>query len=548
MNSDNKKIKTSILLILIATAMLIGVLGYIFGLKRGRAENTDEASTEKTTTESVTTADSEEETEEITEEKTTEEKTTEAKKEDGKEDKEEKEDKEDKEESKAGEGAIYVKVTSGAPWEKDGGYGFQCDVMIKNDSSSEYENWEIRVAGFKDAEIENIWNAEYKIEGDEIILTPVEFNKHIAAKSEYKDVGMIVNVKTKEDCKNIAKGGTLLVGGEVVAEADAAEKIREEKKQEREAKREPRPVEEGTPLDNHGKLSVKGTDIVDKNGEKYQLRGVSTHGIAWFPDYVNKDAFQTLRDDWGANMIRLAMYTDEGGGYCTDGDKDKLKSLVSDGVDYATELGMYFIIDWHVLHDLNPMKNVDEAKKFFEEMSSKYADNDNVIYEICNEPNGSTTWEDIKEYADIIIPIIRKNDKDAIIIVGTPTWSQDVDTVISDPVTGQENIMYAVHFYAATHKENIRSKAKAALDAGIPVFISEFSICDASGNGGIDYDSADEWMDFINDNNLSYSSWSLCNKNETSALIAPECSKTSGWTDDELSETGQWLKDTISSK
>ena len=108
--------------------------------------------------------------------------------------------------------------------------------------------------------------------------------------------------------------------------------------------------------------------------------------------------------------------------------------------------------------------------------------------------------------------------------------------------------MYAVHFYVATHKENIRSKAKAALDAGIPVFISEFSICDASGNDGIDYDSADEWMDFINDNNLSYSSWSLCNKNEISALIAPECSKTSGWTDDELSETGQWLKDTISSK
>ena len=532
----NSKNKVSIILILIATVLIIGIGGYLIGKKQGQAES--EATTQSTT-EKITEAASEEKTEEATEGEATEEKTTEAKSEEKKEEK----DGDDK-----GDGAIYVKVTSNSPWEKDGGYGFQCDVMIKNDSSEEYDDWEIQITGFKDAEIENLWNAEYEIVDDVLKLKPVDFNKHIGAKSENKDIGMIVNVKSKDATKNIAKGGTLIVDGKVVAEADAAEKIREEKKKEREAKREPRPVEEGTPLDNHGALSVKGTDIVDKNGEKYQLRGVSTHGIAWFPDYINKDAFQTLRDDWGANMIRLAMYTDEGGGYCTDGDKDKLKGLVSDGVDYATELGMYVIIDWHVLHDLDPNKNIDEAKLFFEEMSSKYEDQDNVIYEICNEPNGSTTWDDIKKYAEVIIPIIRKNDKDAIIIVGTPTWSQDVDTVIPDPITGQENIMYAVHFYAATHKENIRNKAKDALDAGIPVFISEFSICDASGNGGIDYDSADEWMEFINDNNLSYSSWSLCNKNETSALIAPECSKTSGWTDDELSETGQWLKDTISSK
>ena len=186
-----------------------------------------------------------------------------------------------------------------------------------------------------------------------------------------------------------------------------------------------------------------GTDIVDKNGDKYQLKGVSTHGIAWFPEYVNQDAFQSLRDDMGANLIRIAMYSGENNGYCTGGDQKQLKELVKTGVDAATNLGMYVIIDWHVLGDQNPQTYKEEAKAFFEEMSSLYKDYDNVIYEICNEPNGGTTWADVKSYAEEVIPIIRKNTKDALIIVGTPTWSQDVDIAAEDPVTGYDNIMYA---------------------------------------------------------------------------------------------------------
>ena len=178
-------------------------------------------------------------------------------------------------------------------------------------------------------------------------------------------------------------------------------------------------------------------------------------------------------------------------------------------------------------------------------MSEKYKDKPNVLYEICNEPNGSTQWSEIKEYAENVIPVIRANDKDAIIIVGTPTWSQDADIASEDPIKGEDNIAYTVHFYAATHKDNIRSKVKTAHDNGLCIFISEFSICDASGNGGIDYDSAEEWSDLIDEYNLSYAGWNLSNKNETSSLISPDCKKTSGWTDEELSETGKWLKDRI---
>ena len=209
---------------------------------------------------------------------------------------------------------------------------------------------------------------------------------------------------------------------------------------------------------------------------------------------------------------------------------------------------MYVIIDWHILSDGNPDTYKDEAVKFFNKMSKKYSKNVNIIYEICNEPNGGVDWNTIKAYADTIISTIRKNSPDAIILVGTPTWSQDVDAVAANPVANKKNVMYTLHFYAGTHKDNIRNKLTTARNAGTPVFISEFSICDASGNGGIDYTSANAWKKLINDNNVSYVGWSLCNKTETSALIASSCSKLSGWNDWELSETGKWLRNFIAGK
>ncbi|MBD5156873.1 MAG: glycoside hydrolase family 5 protein [Butyrivibrio sp.] len=312
---------------------------------------------------------------------------------------------------------------------------------------------------------------------------------------------------------------------------------------------EPPKLESGTPVGNHGALSVNGRDLVDKNGKKFQLKGVSTHGIQWFPQYVNKEAIKTLRDNWGANVFRIAMYTYDNGGYCNGGDKTELEALVSKGVEACTELGMYVIIDWHVLNERDPNVYKSEAKKFFDRMSKKYKNNVNVIYEICNEPNGPG-WSDVKSYADEVISVIRNNDPDAIIIVGTPTWSQDVDQVADKPVAQPKNVMYALHFYAAeqAHKDNLRNKLKTAYAAGTPVFVSEFSICDASGDGGIDYESAKAWKELINSYNLSFVSWSLCNKNETSALLSSSTNKTSGWSDSELSEAGRWIRDFIAGK
>ncbi len=297
-----------------------------------------------------------------------------------------------------------------------------------------------------------------------------------------------------------------------------------------------------------GALQVNGTQLVDEAGNPVQLKGISTHGLAWFPAYVNKDCFRQLREEWNANVIRLAMYTAEYGGYCSGGDKDKLKQLIHDGVAYATELDMYVIIDWHVLQDQNPNNYKEDAKAFFAEMAEKYADYNNVIYEICNEPNGGTGWKDIKAYAEEVIPVIRQYDDDAIIIVGTPNWSQYVDQAAADPITGYDNIMYALHFYAATHKDSLRKTMTAAIDAGLPVFVTEYGICDASGSGGIDEYQANEWVKTMNSYNVSYVAWNLSNKNETSAMISSGCNKVSGFSESDLSACGKWVYEMLTGK
>lgn len=290
-----------------------------------------------------------------------------------------------------------------------------------------------------------------------------------------------------------------------------------------------------------GALSVKGTQLVDSAGNPVQLRGISTHGLAWFPDYVNGDCIRQLKEEWGMNVFRLAMYTAESGGYCTGGNRDDLKALVRDGVEYATDCGMYVIIDWHILSDGNPNIYIDEAKAFFEEMSREYADYTNVFYEICNEPNGGTSWNDVKAYAEQVIAVIRENDEDGIILVGTPNWSQYVEQAAADPITDYSNIMYTLHFYAATHTDSLRASMVSAIESGLPVFVSEYGICDASGNGAIDVNQAQQWVQLMDEYQISYVAWNLSNKSETSAVIKSSCSKTGGFTEEDLSESGKWL-------
>ncbi len=298
-----------------------------------------------------------------------------------------------------------------------------------------------------------------------------------------------------------------------------------------------------TPVSGHGQLSVKGANIVDKNGDVFQLKGMSTHGLQWFPQYVNKNSFRSFRDDWGVNCIRLAMYTEENG-YISS--KEKLEKEVRNGIDICVDLGLYVIVDWHILSDGNPNTHKTEAIEFFKEIASDYNDEPNIIYEICNEPNGNITWDgDIKPYCEDLIKEIRTLDGDAVVIAGTPTWSQDIDKAEASRLS-DENTVYALHFYAATHTQWLRDRVSACAKKGLPIFVSEFGTCDASGTGGNNLTETESWLKLLDENKIGYVNWNISDKNETSACFKPNASADGDWTENDFSDGAKfflnWIK------
>lgn len=103
--------------------------------------------------------------------------------------------------------------------------------------------------------------------------------------------------------------------------------------------------------------------------------------------------------------------------------------------------------------------------KFFTYIAQTYGNNPHVMYEPFNEPL-QVSWDSVKAYHKTIVDVIRKYDPDNVIILGTTTWSQDVDIAANSPLTGYKNLMYTCHYYAATHKQDLRNKVTTAINKG----------------------------------------------------------------------------------
>ena len=292
----------------------------------------------------------------------------------------------------------------------------------------------------------------------------------------------------------------------------------------------------------NGWLKVENTNLKNSKNENFTLKGISSHGLQWYSDVLTFDNLKRLKDTWKINVFRIAMYTDEGG-YISKKEetKNNLKRIVNDLVS----LDMYVIIDWHILKDNNPNIYKEDSKQFFAEISELYKNTPNVIYEICNEPNGNVNWSDVKSYAEEVIPVIRKNSPNSLIIVGTPFWCQQLQPAADNPLSFN-NLLYSCHFYAGTHKQNLRDEVSKALEKNLPIIISEFGTTDASGNGNVDIEESKKWIDFLNEKNISYINWSFAYKNESSALLLE--SYGNNLTQDfnnYLSESGKFIKSII---
>lgn len=64
--------------------------------------------------------------------------------------------------------------------------------------------------------------------------------------------------------------------------------------------------------------------------------------------------------------------------------------------------------------------------------------------------------------------------------------------------------MYTMHFYAAEYHEELRNAMVSAVESGFPVFVSEFGLTQASGDGAIDTASAQAWLNAMDEHDISY--------------------------------------------
>ncbi|TDC24839.1 glycoside hydrolase family 5 protein [Streptomyces sp. 8K308] len=308
------------------------------------------------------------------------------------------------------------------------------------------------------------------------------------------------------------------------------------------------PPEAATPYQEHGRLAVCGTTLCGEDGEPVQLRGMSTHGTQWFEHCVTGVSLDVLAQDWGADVVRVSTYVQEDG-YETD--PAYFTDLASRVIDMATERGLYVIVDWHMLSPGDPNANTELAKRFFTDITARHGDQDNLFYEIANEPNG-VGWESIRSYAEEMIPVVRAGDPDAVVLVGTRAWSSlgvsdgsDESEVLADPVDA-DNIMYTFHFYAASHRDAYLQALSRAADQ-IPVFVTEFGTQDYSGDGPNDFAMAQRYIDLMAEKGISWTNWNYSDDFRAGAVFQPGTCASGRWSDPaSLKEAGVWIRDRVS--
>lgn len=306
------------------------------------------------------------------------------------------------------------------------------------------------------------------------------------------------------------------------------------------------PTNGQTPVDKNGKLSICGTKICNQSQKPIQLRGMSSHGLQWlgWGKCITGPSLNALANDWKVDVVRIALYVQEGG-YETD--PAGFKTQVDTIVDEAVKLGLYVIIDWHILNPGDPNQNLDRAKEFFTYMSQKHGNKPNVIFELANEPNG-VTWASIKSYAEQIIPVIRQSAPSSIIIVGTRGWSSlgisdgsNSQEIISSQVNGA-NLMYAFHFYAASHLDNYRNELSAAADK-LPIFVTEWGTQTFSGDGANDFASSQAYIDLMANKQISWTNWNFSDDPRSGSVFNQGTCPNGPWTGTtSLKPAGVWIR------
>lgn len=393
----------------------------------------------------------------------------------------------------------------------DWGSGFQANISIT--AGEPIDGWTVEwdftgaVSGI------SAWNvADHSLSGSHFTATDAGWNGAIAS-GQTREVFGFTASGTAGEIANVTVNGVACDGeggGEQTPDPDPTD-----------------PAPEGTPVERHGQLSVCGTGMCDANGEQVQLRGISSMWLHWQtqPYAQNLSALEWMRDNWNIDVFRVAMGVEPEGAYLDD--PGRWKSEVETVIGNAASAGVYVIVDFHA-HDAH--HHQAEAVAFFSDLADRYGHLPNVIWEPYNEPERASWSGEVKPYHEAVVSAIRAEDPDNIIVLGSPTWSQDVDVAAGDPVAGT-NLMYTLHFYSCTHDQYLRDKAETAMNAGLALFVTEWGASHADGglDGVVCLDEAQRWIDWMERHRIGWTAWKLDVGPDSTNLLAEGAPLTGGW-------------------
>ncbi|WP_328653855.1 cellulase family glycosylhydrolase [Micromonospora sp. NBC_00330] len=394
------------------------------------------------------------------------------------------------------------------------GNGYQGQVTVTNDTSAPITSWRVEFDLPSSSTVSQSWNAQQTTSGSHYTFANVSWNGTLAAGAS-TSFGFLVNgTGTPVNC---TVNGASCAGGPPPTTPPPTTP----------PPTTPPPTT-GTPVERHGQLRVCGTTMCDRSGARVQLRGISSMWLNWetAPYAENLSALTWMRDNWNLQVIRAAMGVEPAGAYLSD--PAKARAQVETIINNAVTAGVYVIVDWHAHEAQN---NQSQAVAFFGDLARRYGHLPNVIWEPYNEPLQVSWTTVIKPYHQAVVSAIRAADPDNIVVLGTPTWSQDVDVAAASPVTGT-NLMYTLHFYSCTHGASLRAKGDAAIRAGLALFVTEWGASNADGglDGRACLPEAQSWIDWMKANGISWTAWKLDVGTDTTNLLSPGAPVTGGWT------------------
>jgi len=278
---------------------------------------------------------------------------------------------------------------------------------------------------------------------------------------------------------------------------------------------------------SYGRLQVSGAHVCGETGTQVSLGGMSMFWSGWASKYYTAATVDYLVDNFKVSVIRAAYGCPAGSG--PQGDIADIQAVVNQCI----ARGIYVIIDWHIEGDNTPYEAQEIS--FFESMVQQYGNNNNVLYELWNEPTSSSA-STIQGVCQRVANAIRAKETQLgyshkLVICGSNTWSQYPNSyTINDP-----NAAYTFHGYfdnEPSHLTQLYNNAQAAMNMGNAVFVTEYgaNFCSTSNT-----ESAIQWCQ---NNKISMCAWSVNDKVEAWSIFTNNM--------DALTCVGQYYKGKIS--